>query len=60
MFKFPQEINISEITKADSEKKAKAVEKLANNLTLAALEVLAKKSAKPGMSKKVMKFKAMM
>ncbi|MDX1349653.1 MAG: hypothetical protein R3279_05370 [Putridiphycobacter sp.] len=54
------EINILDLNQANAQKKAKAVEQLANNLDVSALEILAQKSGKPGMSDKVRRFKALM
>ena len=55
-------INITETNPMlpEADKKAAAVEKIANNLDLDALEILARKSAKKGMSDKVRKFKNLM
>jgi len=57
---YKQEIEIKEMIKLNAVKKAKAVEQLASNLDLEALEILADKSKKTGMSQKVKKFKLMM
>jgi len=57
---YKEEISIKEMIRPNAEKRAKAVEQLANNLDLEALEILADKSKKDGMSKKVKKFKKMM
>ncbi len=60
MFVYPLTIKIKDVTIGNADKKAKAVETIANNLDLEALEILAKKSSKPGMSKKVKQFKNLM
>ena len=43
----------------DCAQKAKALEKIGNNLDLEAINILASKSTKPGISAKLKKFKAM-
>ena len=60
MFAFPIEINIKEVNTGSARKRAAAVEIIANNLDMEALEILSKKCKKPGMSKKVKQFKHMM
>ena len=60
MFSFPTEIQIKAATTEKADKKAKAVQAIANNLDLEALEILAIKSAKKGMSQKVKNFKNML
>lgn len=57
---FPITIKINEVVMPNAEAKAKAVEILANNLSLQALKILADKSAKQGMSEKVIRFKNML
>jgi hypothetical protein len=60
MFSFQVTINVKEITNDKAVAKAKAVEKLANDLDLEALQILASKSGKSGMSNKIKKFKNML
>ena len=60
MFSFPVSINVKSVTNTEATAKAKAVEKLANDLDLEALQILAKKSGKAGMSAKIKKFKNML
>ena len=60
MFAFPIEIDVKDVVKISAVKKAKAVETIVNHLTLEALEILARKSTKKGMSKKVIQFKNML
>ena len=60
MFAFPIEIDVKDVVKTSAVKKAKAVETIVNHLTLEALEILARKSTKKGMSKKVIQFKNML
>jgi hypothetical protein len=50
------QIKIKALSKTEADNKAKHVEQIANNLDEAALQILAQKSAKPGMSDKVRQF----
>jgi len=60
MFDYKIEIIIKDLTKDNASAKAKAAEIIANNIDLEALQILASKSNKPGVSNKVKKFKNLM
>ena len=53
------QINVLDLNAQDAKEKAELVEKIANNMTLEAIRILAEKSTKPGMSEKLIKFKNM-
>lgn len=53
---FTTQIKIKTLSKDDAETKAKHAEQIANNLDANALQILAEKSAKTGMSEKVRQF----
>lgn len=57
MLQFKTEVKIKGMSQSLADKKGKLVEKIANNLDLEALTILADKSSKPNISDKLKKFK---
>ena len=53
-------IKVKAITPAGANEIAKCLQELASNIDKSALQILAEKSKKPGMSDKVRKFKKLM
>lgn len=53
------QINVLDLNAQAAKEKAELVQKIANNMTLEAIRILAEKSTKPGMSEKLIKFKNM-
>jgi hypothetical protein len=60
MLSHPVNITIKAMIEAAAKEKAQLAEKIANNLDVEALTILADKSAKPGMSAKVKSYKHLM
>lgn len=57
MLQFKTEVKIKGMSQSSADEKGKLVEKIANNLDLEALVILADKSSKPNISDKLKKFK---
>lgn len=60
MFNHKTTINVKALTCDDAAKKAKQLEIIGQNIDLNALEILAKKSEKKGMSDKVRRYASLM